>query len=138
MTDPQHPSWTPDPEPSRYAGPPGYGSGHGEPSPAGQYQPGYGGVSAQPYGSADHPQGTTVLVLGILGIFLPVLAPVAWFLGGRALREVRSSGARPGNEQHLVIGRILGIVMTILLILSAVLGLLFFSLLAVVATGVQT
>ncbi len=137
MTDPQHPSWTPDPEPPRHGEPTGYGYSSNQPEPPSyqQLQPGYGGVSAQPYGSADHPQGTTVLVLGILGIFFPILAPVAWYLGSRALREIRSSGARPGNQQHLVIGRLLGLVMTVLMILGAVLGVVLFSL--VVATGVQ-
>ncbi|GAA1838966.1 DUF4190 domain-containing protein [Microlunatus capsulatus] len=162
MTDPQHPSATPEPErrdegstsePPPYADParaddgdgrpageqgsgsPGYGDqgyetstygdasygdqGYGQQgyAPQAYGQPGYG-VSAQPYGSADHPQGTLILVFGIAGFFVGVLGPVAWIMGGRALREIRSSGAHPRNEQLVVVGRILGIVSTALWVLG--------------------
>ena len=161
MTDPQHPSSAPDParrpEPGSNPEQPPYA----EPAP-GSYgygqqdygQPGYGqqdysqpdysqgyapqvygqgyGVTASPYGSADHPQGTTILVLGIAGFFVSVLGPVAWFMGNRALKEIRASGAHPGNEQLIVVGRILGIVGTALLVLG-VLGFLLFVILAVAA-----
>ena len=83
-------------------------------------QPGYG-VSTQPYGSApEHPQGTLILVFGIAGFFVPILSPVAWIMGSRALKEIRSTGAHPANEQMIVIGRILGIVVTVFMILLVV------------------
>ena len=73
----------------------------------------YGG---QPYGMAprEHPQGTTVLVLGILGFFVVVTAPFAWYLGSKATKEIRASGAYYSNTQQINVGRILGIVVTLL------------------------
>jgi len=163
MTDPQHPSPTPEPErrPESgeateyppYAAPvadgygdqPGYGQDYA-PQDYGQQdygqgyapqaygQPGYG-VSAQPYGSADHPQGTLILVFGIAGFFVGVLGPVAWIMGSRALREIRSSGAHPGNEQLIVVGRILGIIVTVLMLLGFVVALLFLVLALVVSSN---
>ncbi len=73
----------------------------------------------------DHPQGTTVLVLGIVGIFFTICAPIAWYMGSKALKEIRSSGVTYANEQNIVIGRILGIVFTLLGILALVLTIIF-------------
>jgi hypothetical protein len=104
--------------------------------PYGQYPPvpGYG----QPYPPAprEHPQGTTVLVLGILGFFVVGLcAPFAWYMGSKALREIRETGVHYSNEQHIVIGRILGIVMTILLLAFLVFFLVFAVILVIAATA---
>ena len=87
-------------------------------------QPQYYG---QPYSSAarEHPQGTTILVLGILGFFFAICAPFAWYLGNKALGEIRSSGAHYSNEQNVVIGRILGMIVSILTIVGIVLLVLF-------------
>ncbi|MBA3528302.1 MAG: DUF4190 domain-containing protein [Propionibacteriaceae bacterium] len=68
----------------------------------------------------EHPQGTTILVLGILGFFVGICAPFAWYLGSKALTEIRASGVSYSNEQTIVVGRILGIIVTILAILSVV------------------
>ena len=164
MTDPQHPSSASEPErrpePDAYPAYPPYADpapgGHEDPSGYGQQdagssaygqayvpqaygQSGYGqsghGVSAQPYGSADHPQGTLILVFGIAGFFVGVLGPVAWIMGSRALREIRSSGAHPGNEQLIVIGRILGIIVTVLMVLGVLVSLLFLVLALVVSAS---
>ena len=54
-----------------------------------------------------------------------LLGPVAWVMGSRALKEIRASGQHPANEQLIVIGRILGIVVTALLALGLVLAVLF-------------
>src|SRR5215212_7630842 len=79
----------------------GYGrdSGSYAPAPYGQ------GYSAP---AGDHPQGTTILVLGIVGIFFTICAPIAWYLGSRALKEIRASGITYNNQQQIVIGRTLG------------------------------
>ena len=106
------------------------------PPPANPYQPyqphqphpyaptGAGGV---PWGPPpDHPSSSTVLVLGILGLVLcQVLSPVAWVLGGRALREIDASGGRYGGRGAVNAGRICGIVGTIILLLSLVLVVVF-------------
>lgn len=112
-----------------------YGQQDYAPQPYGQS--GYG-VSSQPYGAVpDHPQGTLILVFGIAGFFVAVLGPVAWIMGSRALREIRTSGAHPANEQLIVVGRILGIVVTVLLVLGVALGALLVVIAAVASGGVR-
>src|SRR5215213_3746732 len=107
--------------------PSGYGrdSGSYTPAPYGQ------GYSAP---AGDHPQGTTILVLGIVGIFFTICAPIAWYLGSRALKEIKASGATYNNQQQIVIGRTLGIIFTILAIIGLVIG-IFFVIIAVVAAS---
>lgn len=81
--------------------------------------------------AAAHPQATTVLVLGILSIVLiPVLGPVAWVIGRRALTEVDASPVPVSNRSQLVAGMVLGIISTAMLALGlvwflAVIGWLF-------------
>ncbi|MCW2810659.1 MAG: hypothetical protein JWP61_1117 [Friedmanniella sp.] len=86
---------------------------------------GYGGT---PYaqGLPEHPQGTLILVLGILGFFTAVTAVIAWVMGSRALREIRETGVHYSNEQSIVVGRILGIIVTLLTVLS-ILGVIVLS-----------
>jgi uncharacterized membrane protein YjgN (DUF898 family) len=86
-----------------------------------QYQPApYGHPNAMV--AREHPQGTLVLVLGILGVFVAgICAPFAWYLGSKALKEARASGVTYSNQQQLVVGRVLGIIMTVI----AILGILF-------------
>ncbi len=119
-------------------GQPQYGQGqYGQP----QYgQPQYGQPQyGQPYGAAvEHPQGTTVLILGVLGIFTAICAPIAWVLGNKAKKEIAVSGVQYANEQNLNIGRILGMVFTIIYaasIVLAVLGMILFFGLAVSASN---
>ena len=76
-------------QPGQYAG--------GQPAP-------YGQQSAMPYGQQpytmppmqEHPQGTMILIFGILGIFITIFAPIAWYLGNKAKQDVhgRWHGAR--------------------------------------------
>lgn len=69
-------------------------------------------------GRPEHPQATTVLVLGILGFVVAgVLGPVAWYMGNKALKECET-GMYAVTDQ-LRVGRVLGIVCTILLIVNA-------------------
>ena len=105
----------------------GYGrdSGSYAPAPYGQ------GYSAP---AGDHPQGTTILVLGIVGIFFTICAPIAWYLGSRALKEIRASGMTYNNQQQIVIGRTLGIIFSILAIIGLVLA-VFFVIIAVVTAS---
>jgi hypothetical protein len=105
---------------------------YGTPYPGGYVQPYPGG-----YGSVgNHPQGTLILVFGIAGFFVGVLGPVAWVMGSRALKEIRASGSHPANEQQIVVGRILGIIVTVLLVLGFLLTMLLI-VLAVAAATVQ-
>jgi hypothetical protein len=121
--------------------PPGYDqpqAGYDQ-NPSG-YAQDSGGYTPAPYGqgysasAGDHPQGTTILVLGIVGIFFTICAPIAWYLGSRALKEIKASGATYNNQQQIVIGRMLGIIFTILAIIGLVIG-IFFLIIAVVAAS---
>lgn len=88
------------------------------PPPPPGYSPGY-----QPYGQpagADHPNGTTILVLGILSLVVcGLLGPVAWVMGNNAIKEM---DAQPGlafrNRGNVTAGRICGIIGSVFLVLS--------------------
>jgi hypothetical protein len=69
----------------------------------------------------DHPQTTTVLILGILGLAVcQVLGPFAWSMGNKALREIDSSNGQLGGRDTTNVGRILGIIATAILVLAVV------------------
>jgi hypothetical protein len=71
-------------------GPPGGGYGQ---------QPGYGPPAGYGGGTTDHPQGTTILVLGILSLVIcQLLGPVAWIMGNNAIKEIDASPSRYGNR----------------------------------------
>jgi uncharacterized membrane protein YjgN (DUF898 family) len=82
----------------------------------------------------EHPQATTILILGILGLVLcQVLGPFAWSMGNKAIREIDASQGALGGRDTVNIGRILGIIATVLLALG-ILALAFLILVAVVGT----
>jgi hypothetical protein len=83
----------------------------------GGYQnPGYGGYYPQ-----EHPQGTTILILGILSLVVcTFLGPFAWSMGNTALREIDQNPYAYTNRGTVQAGRICGIVASCLLILAAV------------------
>lgn len=73
----------------------------------------------------SHPQATTSMVLGIVslvGFFLcliPILlAPVAWVMGGKAVKEIDASGGSLGGRGEAQTGKITGIVGTVFLALG--------------------
>ncbi|QXC62979.1 hypothetical protein KSP35_09435 [Aquihabitans sp. G128] len=121
-------------QPAGYGPPPSYG-----PPTYGQ-QPGYGygpqpqyGYGSYTYGR-EHPQGTTILVLGIcslvftficgVGIFL---GPVAWIMGNTAIKEIDANPSAYSNRGSVQTGRICGIVATALLALSVLALVVFFA-----------
>lgn len=66
-------------------------------------------------------RATTSLVLGILGVICcGLLAPVAWYLGSQELQAIAAGQAPAAGEGVAKAGKILGIVGSILLILSLV------------------
>ncbi len=84
-------------------------------------QPGYGPPAGYGGGTTDHPQGTTILVLGILSLVIcQLLGPVAWIMGNNALKEIDASPSRYGNRGQVQAGRICGIIASVLMILIAV------------------
>jgi hypothetical protein len=69
-------------------------------------------------GGGGQVNGTLILVLGILGIVLcQLLGPVAWIMGNSATRAV---GGDPQQLNLANIGRVLGIIGTVILILGIV------------------
>jgi hypothetical protein len=64
-------------------------------------------------------QAITSLILGILGIFCcGLLAPVAWYLGNQELKAIREGRSALAGEGMAKAGSILGIIGSILLVLS--------------------
>lgn len=63
----------------------------------------------------EHPQATTVLVLGVLGLFLGVTGPFAWVIGHRARAETAVGRYAPSTS--LTVGWVLGIITTFYLLL---------------------
>jgi hypothetical protein len=121
-------SETPPPgEPSPHDHQPNWGSAypppqqpHGAPFPQGGHYP----YPAPP----KHTDATTSMVLGIVavaGMFvcgIPVLiAPFAWYLGAKAVREIDASAGTLSGRGEATAGKILGIVGTVLLALAVAL-----------------
>ena len=101
----------------------------GGPNPYGQ----------QPYGAVrptEHPQGTTVLVMGILSIVVyGVLGPIAWSMGNKAMREMDANPlVTYSNRGNVNAGRICGIVGTVLMVL----GILAFIVVIAAASSINT
>jgi hypothetical protein len=120
MTNPYDENPQTQPSPQTPYTPPGqqYPQGPGQPAPYGQQSPmPYG---QQPYGvpPQEHPQGTMILIFGILGIFITIFAPIAWYMGNKARKEIQASGIPYANEQNISIGRMLGKIFTIIAIVS--------------------
>ncbi|MCP2276342.1 DUF4190 domain-containing protein [Nocardia amikacinitolerans] len=103
------------------------------------YPPPYG-YPQQPYGNPygpppDHPQSTTILVLGILGLVLCQLcAPFAWVMGKRALDEIDASGGALGGRGNVKAGYVCGIVGT-LIMLAYLVGIVAVIIISIVAAN---
>ncbi len=97
-----------------------YGSTPPPPPPGGGYgapPPPAGGMGGQ----GDHPRGTVILVLGIVSLVCcSPLGIVAWLMGNTALKEIDSQPGAYGNRQIVQIGRILGIVGTVIFVLTLI------------------
>lgn len=104
--------------------------------PTGPYPP-YGtpmpGAGPRP---ADHPQAVVVLVLGIVGLTVfQVCAPIAWYLGSKAKREIETSDGAVGGLNLVNLGRILGMVGTAILALALLIVLAAAAVVIVVAVS---
>jgi hypothetical protein len=64
----------------------------------------------------DHPDASTVLVLGVIGLVVcNVVAPFAWVRGRRVLREIDAAQGGLGGRGSVQAGYVLGIVGTCLM-----------------------
>ncbi|MEU1985077.1 DUF4190 domain-containing protein [Nocardia sp. NPDC019395] len=95
--------------------------------PPGYGYPGYGPPQ-------DHPQATTILVLGIVSLFCALCGPFAWVMGKKALNEIDASGGAVGGRSNVMVGYVLGIITSVLMILY-VIALIFFIVIAVVGAS---
>lgn len=114
----------PPPPPGYWNQPPNWGSAY--PPPPQYPPPGYG----YPYPQLappppKHGQATPAMVLGIIslaGLFMCVvpviLAPVAWILGAKAVKEIDASPAAYSGRGEASAGKIMGIIGTVLLALA--------------------
>ena len=123
---PPYPGQQPIPEPQPY-------QGQGQQYPPSAPQPAYnGGGGFKP----KHPQATTVLVLGIVGFLLcQILGPVAWIMGNKGIKEIDANPGQYDGRTELLVGKILGIVSTVLLVLSILALILFFAFFFTVAAS---
>lgn len=70
----------------------------------------------------EHPQATAILILGIVGYFMPIIPFIAWYMGYNAKKEIEN-GAPYRWGGIIVAGYYLGIVRSILSIIVMVFGL---------------
>jgi hypothetical protein len=71
----------------------------------------------QPQSSST--QAIVALILGILGIVCcGVMAPIAWFIGSQEIKAIREGRSPAAGEGLAKAGMILGIIGTILLVLT--------------------
>ncbi|MFI5714640.1 DUF4190 domain-containing protein [Nocardia sp. NPDC051750] len=93
---------------------------------------GYPGYGPPP---PDHPQTTTVLILGIIGlVFCQFCAPFAWVMGKKALNEIDASGGAIGGRGNVQVGYVLGIIGSVVLIVG-LLAAIAYVVLAIVIIG---
>lgn len=97
--------------------------------------PAPGGYSSGQGPYTEQVNGTTVLVLGILGVTVcGCCAPFAWIMGNNALSAIDAGRANPAERGNTNIGRILGMVGTGLIVL----GLLAYIVLMMIGGALMT
>lgn len=117
--DPQTPSGQTPPPPPGGQQPPNWGNAYPPPP---QQPPGF---PPQYHVPPKHPQATTAMVLGILGLVVcGVLAPFAWSIGSKAVKEIDANPAAYTGRGEANAGKIMGIVGSCLLAFGLALGLL--------------
>jgi uncharacterized membrane protein YjgN (DUF898 family) len=77
-------------------------------------------VASSTAATVEHPKAQTVFILSIVGIFVGICAPIAWYMGVQAKKEIATTGqyAFAGN---LKTGTLIGKIFTILYIIGIVL-----------------
>ncbi|BCK59034.1 DUF4190 domain-containing protein [Nocardia wallacei] len=93
--------------------------------------PQYGGYGYLPYQPPEHPQATTILILGIVSLLCGVVGPFAWVMGRRVLNEIDGSGGMYGGRTNAQVGYVLGIVSTVLVGFSLLMLLAYFVIIAI-------
>jgi hypothetical protein len=86
---------------------------------------------------AGTPQGTLILIFGIVGIFISLFAAIAWYLGANAIKEIRATGIRYSNESNIDTGRLLGKIVTIIALVGLAIVFLIWFVFGVLLVGVR-
>lgn len=83
-------------------------------------------------------RGTTILVLGILGLVVcPICGIIAWIMGNGDMKKIEAGQMDPGGLGQTKAGKICGMIATILAIVATVIyGIVI--VLAIVAGATQT
>ncbi|RPI20403.1 MAG: hypothetical protein EHM57_08105 [Actinobacteria bacterium] len=79
-------------------------------------------------------QATTAFVLGLLGLVFGILAPFAWYIGSKEVKAIDAGLRDPKDRGLAVAGRVLGMVITILMIAAVVFIILALVLVLVVSS----
>ena len=125
---PSSPSGPPPGEQSTPHAPPLTGGQYGAP-PGGQYG-GYGQYPAPGVrGQEEHPDGVPVFVVGLLSLIaFPPIGFLAWVMGNRARRDIRSQPGRYRNEGLVTAGWVMGIIGGLITLFLGALFVLMFGL----------
>ncbi len=67
------------------------------------------------HGFPEQSQATTALVLGILGLMMQILAPLAWVTANREIEAIHAGRRSPEGLQLASTARTLGIIGTVIL-----------------------
>lgn len=78
-------------------------------------------MSATAPATIEHPKAQTVLILSIVGIFVGICAPIAWYMGAQAKKEALAQPGRYSIDGSLKTGTLIGKIFTILYIIGIVL-----------------
>ena len=102
------------------------------PPQSGYYAPG----APVPY-APDHPNATTALVLGIVGMVVcgGLLSPFAWVIGRKAVREIDASQGALGGRGSAQAGYILGVIGSVMLVLAVLLVVAYLLIFALMFAG---
>jgi uncharacterized membrane protein YjgN (DUF898 family) len=78
-------------------------------------------VTSNTSATIEHPKAQTVFILSIVGIFVGICAPIAWYMGVQAKKEVAAQPGQWSSEGNLKTGTMIGKIFTILYIIGIVL-----------------
>ncbi|MBO0811254.1 MAG: hypothetical protein J2P23_04320 [Microlunatus sp.] len=85
----------------------------------------------------EHPEGTLILILGVVSLVCSPIGLVAWYLGSKAERGVEESGQYYSNLSSIKAGKIIGMITGILSIIG-ILAVIAYILFMLVILGVIT
>ena len=72
----------------------------------------------------EHPQEQTVMILAILGIFFWIPAPIAWYIGSKAKKEMAAQNMEPSSR--LKTWTLVAMIFTILGLIGIVISAILF------------